>query len=242
MCGRFAMDEKTNAAIEALVGRSGMSVLKDWTPQYNINPTDEVPVVRDRAGRREVMMVRWDMIPPGSREFSHKGRPNTNARIETVNTLGLFKGPFKEHRCLVPARGYYEWEEKPDGRQPFFIHRRDDQIFMAGIMRAWKNPAEDAKEKWRISMAIITLDSHVTPGEVHDRMPAFVTPDSYDDWLGDHLDDSELLKLLKRSSAEVADQLTYYPVTRGVNRAHLGKDANGKTIPNNRPEFVEPLD
>lgn len=80
-------------AIRALVGEKGMAVLKGWEPQYNINPTDQVPVIRDRDGDREVAMVRWDMIPPSSPEFSHKGRPNTNARIETVNKLGLFKGP-----------------------------------------------------------------------------------------------------------------------------------------------------
>lgn len=59
------MNEKTNAAIEALVGENGMSVLQGWEPQYNINPTDQVPVIRDRAGEREVVMARWDMIPPG---------------------------------------------------------------------------------------------------------------------------------------------------------------------------------
>jgi putative SOS response-associated peptidase YedK len=241
MCGRFAMNEKTNAAVEALVGENGMSVLKGWEPQYNINPTDQVPVVRDRAGEREVVMVRWDMIPPGSKEFSHKGRPNTNARIETVNKLGLFKEPFRDHRCLVPALGYYEWVEEPDGKQPFFVHRPGEQIFMAGIVRAWRDPSTEAKEKWKLSMSIITLDAHVAPGEVHDRMPAFLTRDSYDDWLGRHLDDTELLKLLDRASAEVADQLAYYPVSRAVNRSHLGKDADGKTIPNNKPEFVEPI-
>jgi putative SOS response-associated peptidase YedK len=104
MCGRFAMDEKPNATIESLVGKTGMSVLKDWTPQYNINPTNQVPVVREHACQREATMVRWDMIPPGRRSSLHKGRPNTNARIETVNKLGLFKGPFKEHRCLVPGQ------------------------------------------------------------------------------------------------------------------------------------------
>lgn len=162
--------------------------------------------------------------------------------METVNKLGLFKEPFRDHRCLVPALGYYEWVEEPDGKQPYFVHQPGKQIFMAGITRAWRDPAADAKEKWRLSMSIITLDSHVAPGDVHDRMPAFLTtPDSYDEWLGGHLDDAELLKLLDHTSTEVADQLAYYPVSRAVNRSHLGKDADGKTIPNNRPEFVRPL-
>ncbi|MCU1362784.1 MAG: response-associated peptidase, partial [Acidimicrobiaceae bacterium] len=92
MCGRFAMDEKTDVAIRSLVGGKGISVMKGWEPQYNVSPTDAVPVVRDRDSEREVAMVRWGMVAPGAKEFA--GKPVFNARIETVNKLGLFKAPF----------------------------------------------------------------------------------------------------------------------------------------------------
>ncbi len=57
---------------------------------------------------------------------------------------------------------------------------------MAGVVSAWPDPsqAEDDPEKWRLSTAISTRDSHVAPGEVNDRMPACITPDGYDDRLG----------------------------------------------------------
>ncbi len=49
---------------------------------------------------------------------------------------------------------------------------------MAGVVSAWPDPTkpEDDPDKWRLSLAIITRDAHVAPGEVHDRMPAFLTP------------------------------------------------------------------
>jgi putative SOS response-associated peptidase YedK len=77
-------------------------------------------------------------------------------------------------------------------------------------------------------VAIITRDAHVAPGEVHDRMPACLTGDTYDDWLGDGLDTGDLLQLLDRSSFEVAHQLGYHAVSKAVN-----------SVKNNGPELIE---
>jgi len=60
-------------------------------------------------------------------------------------------------------------------------------------------------------------------------MPACLTPDAYDDWLGDHLGPEELVWLLDRSPSAVAPDLAYYPVSREVN-----------TIRNEGPRLIEP--
>ena len=46
MCGRFAMDEKTNDLIEAFVLDG--NDYRDWVPSFSISPTDVVPVIRER--------------------------------------------------------------------------------------------------------------------------------------------------------------------------------------------------
>lgn len=237
MCGRFAMDDKTNELLEEFVAEHGIKALKDWRPNYNIPPTTEVPVARLHDGKREVEMVRWGMIAPSSKEFGG-GKPVFNARIESVDKLGLFKGPFEKRRCIVPALGYYEWQLTEDGKQPYFIRQPNAQLAMAGVVGAWRDPAkaQGDPDRWRLSMAIITMDAHVAPGEVHDRMPAFLTPDSYDDWLGDHLGPPDLLKLLDRTSSEVADSLEYHPVSHVVNKVEIEKG-----VPNDGPELVEPI-
>jgi putative SOS response-associated peptidase YedK len=79
-------------------------------------------------------------------------------------------------------------------------------------------------------MAIITRDAHVAPGEVHDRMPAFLTPNGYDAWLGADLDSDALLHLLDAESVEVAHELEHYEVSKQVN-----------SVRNNGPELIEPL-
>jgi len=240
MCGRFAMNSDTNALLEQIVAEHGIGAVQDWQshwpPNYNVAPTDQVPVARERHGQREIESVRWGMVPPSSKEFG--GKPIFNARVETVGSNGMFKRPLASGRCIVPALGYYEWQQRDDGKQPYFIRDPNGPMALAGVVSAWRDRSkpDDDPDAWRLSMAIVTLDAHVTPGEVHDREPAFLTPDAYDDWLGDHLGTEELVKLLQRTSADVADGLEYYEVSRAVNRVEKSKG-----VPNTGPELIDPI-
>ncbi|HWR84461.1 MAG TPA: SOS response-associated peptidase [Rhodoglobus sp.] len=240
MCGRFAMDDSTNEMLEQIVAEHGTAALADWQrywpPNYNVAPTDEVPIVRVRHGEREVVPARWAMVPPGSPTFGG-GKPVFNARIETVDTLGLFKQPFAQARAIVPALGYYEWKVAADGgKDPFFIRERGGPMALAGLWRAWRDKSKDADDPgaWRISMAIITMDAHAVPGDVHDRQPAFLTPEQFDDWLGDSLGPADLKRLLQDGSEAVREEIEFYPVSRSVNRVKV----DGR--PNTGPELIEP--
>jgi putative SOS response-associated peptidase YedK len=229
MCGRYALDQGTDELIREYVAAGGD--YRDWRPDWNVSPTDTVPIIRSHEGRRELTGARWGAVSPSSPTFGG-GKPIINARVETVATNGLFRQGFLSHRCIVPALGYYEWQLVDGGKQPYFISEPDAHLAMAGIIRPWRDrtKADDDPDRWRLSMAIITMDAHVAPGEVHDRMPAFLTPDSYDDWLGDHLSGEDLLRLIDRTSHEVAGDLGYHPVSRAVN-----------SVKNRGPELVEPL-
>ena len=64
-------------------------------------------------------------IPAAVRVFSWgfpmaqgKGRI-INARAETVSEKPMFRLPFVTHRCLVPARGFYEWSDAPNPARGF---------------------------------------------------------------------------------------------------------------------------
>ena len=227
MCGRFAVDNETNEFMEDLVREHGSKALEHWrdyiTPNFNVAPTDAVAVVRQREGERFPERVRWGMVLPTAAAFS--GKPIINARIETVAKNGLFRESFETRRCVVPALGYYEWQEREDGRQPFFVRETGAQLALAGVVNYWRDKAKPTgdPEEWRPSMSIITLDAHVAPGEVHDRMPAFLMPEAIDNWLGDHLDTEDRVQLLRESSQSVADGIEYYEVSRTVNTS--GKNA-----------------
>jgi SOS response associated peptidase (SRAP) len=48
-----------------------------------------------------------------------------NARAETVATKPMFRSAFKRNRCLIPVSGYYEWQDTPGGKQPWYFTARD---------------------------------------------------------------------------------------------------------------------
>lgn len=222
------MNKETDDLIREFMAETGKPA-PEWRPSWNVAPTDHVPVVREHDGRRLIESVRWGIVPPASPVFGG-GKPIINARIETVASNGLFTGAFTAHRCIVSCSGYYEWQQQETGKQPYFVYGPDSDLAMAGIIRAWTDVTKpkDDPDRWRLSMAIITRDAHVAPGEVHDRMPACLTPDRYDDWLGDHLGTPELLDMLRISSLEVAHELTYRAVSRAVN-----------SVKNDGPELIE---
>ncbi|PPG56516.1 SOS response-associated peptidase [Rathayibacter sp. AY1C5] len=228
MCGRFVVKDSTAALLPDLVS----AAFGGLRPNYNVAPTNPVTVVRERDGERSAPMVHWGFVPVWAKDFKKQRPQPINARIETVASSPMFRKAFATSRVLIPAAGYYEWTVTETGKQPHFIYEPDAALAMAGIVSAWPDPskAEDDPEKWRLSTAIITRDSHVAPGEVHDRMPACITPDGYDDWLGGRLDVDALMQLLDRESYAVAHELEHYEVSRDVN-----------SVRNNGPHLLDPL-
>jgi putative SOS response-associated peptidase YedK len=226
MCGRYVVTKAVNDLLPDLLG--GVGGLPD---DYNVAPTALVPVVRDRHGERVVPEVRWGFLPSYAKDLKQRPQP-INARIETVATSGMFKRSFARSRCIVPALGYYEWVVTPTGKQPHFIHAPEAGLAMAGVLSAWADPAKDRDDpdRWLISMAIITRDAHVAPGEVHDRMPACLSPDGYAGWLDEDASSADLLDLLEDQSLAVAHTLQHYEVSR---------DAN--SVRNNGPGLITPL-
>lgn len=238
MCGRFALDEKTNDLIEAFVLDGNDYV--DWIPSFSIAPTDPVPIIRERASKtsgevtRTVEPAVWDFHPAFIKESK---RPNFNARIETVATNGMWKGAFASGRCIVPMRGYYEWTGEAGDKQPHFIHGFVPVLAAAGLATARKVEGPDGTAEWVVSTAIITREARDASGDVHDRMPAFLQPDAYDRWLspgnlvGPQID--EMLALLTGESEAVASTITTYEVDRRVN--------SSRTADPGDPGLIAPL-
>lgn len=216
MCGRFELDEK-GPDLAGLFGAS--DEFPDWRPRYSIAPTDVVPIVRDRDGGRQLVPAVWDFRPWF---ITKPGRPQFNSRIETVNTLGLWKGAFRSSRCIVPMGGYFEWtpelEDGKEVKQPHFLHG-DGVLAAAGLATARKGDADE----WVVSCSIITREARDASGEVHDRMPAFLADDVWDEWLTGTLDSEadqqHMLDLLRDVSGGVASTITTYRVSRRINNS-----------------------
>ena len=85
---------------------NSVSGVDDWTPRYNIAPTQSVPVIRQnpKEPRRELSLVRWGLIPSWAKDPSVAAQM-INARSETAATKPAFRDPLTNRRCLIPADG-----------------------------------------------------------------------------------------------------------------------------------------
>jgi hypothetical protein len=68
MCGRCRLSRRKKI-VEEYFDTPGD---EDWSPRYNIAPTQPVPIIRQnpKEPRRELSLVRWGLIPPFSGNWS----------------------------------------------------------------------------------------------------------------------------------------------------------------------------
>lgn len=144
-----------------------------------------------------------------------------NARAESAPEKPAFRRAFTKRRCLIPADGFYEWQkiEGQKAKQPFFIHRVDDEpIVFAGLWEFWHPKDDDGNDVADadpvISCTILTTSANETMKPVHDRMPVMLPPHVWDDWL-DPTSDPDFMKTLMVPAPE--SLLALYPVTTAVN-------------------------
>ena len=77
--------------------------------RYNIAPTTDIDVIRlDGEGKRELVRMRWGLVPFFWKKRLKEGPATFNARAE-VHEKPMFREVFKRRRCIGPASGFYEW-------------------------------------------------------------------------------------------------------------------------------------
>ncbi|MGN7861435.1 SOS response-associated peptidase [Microbacterium sp. 22303] len=213
MCGRFAMDAKTDELIQEFVANGGdpQEWWKEWHGSYSIAPTDSAPIVRDRGDGRFLELVRWDWEKPKN---MRPGAPLINARVEKL-AAGFWAPAFTAARCVVPMRGYFEWTGEKGAKVPHYLHG-DGLLAAAGL--TW---SMDVRGEQTRCFVVVTREARDAGGEVHDRMPAFLTPDAMDAWLEpvklDRPGRENMLALLDGSSTAIASTIEQYVVDRKVN-------------------------
>ena len=109
MCGRYRLSRRKQVVEEYFESPSDE---EDWTPRYNIAPTQPVATIRQAGQSRILSIMRWGLVPSGASDISIGARL-INGRSETVLEKPAFRDSFRLRRCLVPADGFFEWETEP---------------------------------------------------------------------------------------------------------------------------------
>ena len=182
MCGRSTY-KLTWEEIVALYRLTLGSAPHNFQPRFNVCPTTTIDTIVAPDGERRLERMRWGLVPAWwSKPLKELKLATFNARVETVAQKPMFRGAFKRKRCLIPVSGYYEWEDTPSGKRPWYFTARDGSpaLTIAGLWDEWKNP-ETQKTLKSCTMIIGQPNDFVA--EVHDRMPILLTEKQFDPWL-----------------------------------------------------------
>ena len=117
--------------------------------------------------------IRAERMAWGFPRFDGKGLI-INARAESVRERPAFRDSVEQRRCVIFARGFYEWNRS---REKFTYEREDAPVlFMAGCFSRWGDGGH---------FVIITTAANSSVALVHDRMPLILEPEEVKQWIQD---------------------------------------------------------
>ena len=200
MCGRYVLPE--DEALPAFGPFAGGLCRCAFRPRFNVPPTAQVPIVVQAAAERQLRSARWGLIPawwtnpaPPPRTF--------NARAEDAAEKPIWRDAWRARRCLMPARGWFEWRAGEPGRaaQPYFIACPGaPAIAFAGLWARWDPPG--AEPVW--SCAVLTKAAAPAIAFIHGRMPVALQPDQLAAWLDPETPAADLAGLVAAARKDFA--------------------------------------
>lgn len=231
MCGRFALTATPDQTAALL----GLAELEEFPARYNIAPTQPVLMALSGPPRmpgsnfpdRQAMLVRWGLIPAwvkDTRDFPLL----FNARSEGAAEKASFKVAMRHRRALVPASGFYEWQQSGNGKkgQPYWIRPRNGGLVaFAGLIETYAEPGGSEMD----TGAILTVNANADIAHIHDRSPVVIAPEDFARWLDCRaLEPRDVADLLRPAQPDFFEAV---PVSDLVNKvANTGPEIQDRGI------------
>jgi len=197
---------------------------------YHAYSLPSMPVVcSDRsAGMR---LFRWGLIPSwvtDENEAKDIMLKTFNARCETVASKPAFRDSFESRRCLVPVRGFFEWQHLGGRKIPWYIALRGEDIFsLAGIWDSWSIKGGMTLN----TFSVVTTRANDLMEEIHNtkkRMPVILPAAAERLWLKEGIAGDSLAALMEPVGSEMLSAHTVSPLI------------TNSRADRNRPELVMP--
>lgn len=206
MCGRYSLGKDK----KELEDRFQAEMLADFSPRYNIAPTQLVPVITSQSSKGFSFFY-WGITP----DFG-KNKPVAqkliNAKSETVDQKISFKSSFKSRRCIIPADGFYEWKRLGKKTKiPYRFAMADQSLFsFAGIWEEFESVSGEIQH----TFVILTSAPNPLVSVIHDRMPVMLTKAEEAKWLDPYSSMEDLKALLGPFDQ---DKMVSFTVSPSVN-------------------------
>jgi len=190
-------------------------------PNYNVAPTQIMPIIRPAGNGRELVMAGWGLIPFWLKPDRLGQQPYAtfNARADRIRTAPTYREPFKKRRCLVPASGWYEWQKiGARAKTPSHFRPKAQPFALGGVYDVWN---ADGKSSIT-SFSIVTTAAAPATAKFHDRMPLVLDEGQFDDWM--------------RGPPDLAAEMMK-PYQGAIDVWQVGAEVGNVRI--NRPELME---
>ena len=207
MCTRFyieprseELDEIMEAAMKTGLARKFLIAGSAVLTSGEIRPTNVVPVIApNKDGKRTVFPMRWGFRIPGRSLV-------VNARTETAAVRPTFRDSWRQHRCVIPASWYFEWEhlDAPGGKtktgDKFAIQPNGRSVtWLCGLYRI-----EDGFP----AFTVLTREPSDDVRRIHNRMPLILPEEMTDAWISPEQKPEDIIRyavtdlVMERVSAE----------------------------------------
>jgi putative SOS response-associated peptidase YedK len=200
------------ASASTIAERFSVEVSEFYKPRYNAAPSQLLPVITS-SGRQGLSWFYWGRPPQFARN-KNLGEKIINLSIETLREKPVLKKALLQHRCIIPADGFYGW--KKIGKRTLIPHRfmvTDQEVFsFAGLWEEF----EDEDETILHTFTLITTSANELVFSATDRMPIIFNKEQEEIWLSVKPPESELLQALV---GYPSSKMSVYTVSPGISNA-----------------------
>jgi len=181
----------------------------------------------------KIQLLKWGLIPAWTKGIDQANiiRYKTfNARSESIETKKSFSSSFRSKRCLIPVKGFFEWQHIGNEKIPWYIYHSENEIIsLAGIYDDW---VENNTGEVLTTFSIVTTDANDLMANIHNsgkRMPVVLSKSSETLWIDLSISQEAALELLTPCPSDILKAHTISPLI------------NSRSSDRNTPDVIKPF-
>ena len=155
MCGRYYLIKRIYEVLKDME----MDVASSLQVIGDCRPHQMLPVIIQEGNHCQIKMMQWG--------YTINSKLIINVRSETILDKTLFREDIQNRRCLIIAKGFYEWDIH---KHLISFEPMEDILLMAGC---YNKQGE---------FVIITKEANDVMQPVHSRMPVMLSPYQINSW------------------------------------------------------------
>jgi putative SOS response-associated peptidase YedK len=226
-----------NLIKEELENRYGANLIDPdkYRPSYYYHAFSlpNIPVICSEEPAA-IRLLKWGLIPSWTKNIQDANviRYKTfNARAESLTNKPSFSSAFSSRRCIIPVKGFFEWQHVENKKIPWYIYHAGNEILsFAGIYDNW---IEDKTGEVFSTFSVITTEANELMATIHNsgkRMPVILNKPDENIWINNSTLQEDALRLLLPCPSEILKAHTISPLI------------NANSADRNTPEVIKPYD